>query len=240
MYNKSVSAHPLTSSYQAGSHTLAFSHQAMRHALSSDISAPSASLLRFLKAQSEEVCFFTSNGRFNTRQRPYRNLSSKFLTLLPPFRRNLNTTPQAQATVHSSLHGFENLKPSSGKDVSTSLPAHSSPNRLWPCVSNDDRSNPATSRGVSTDSRPLLQRILGRRNHDPDAKPKGLPPLPSFLDDVGGAALGRSKAAKGTNELKLRCTEFNEDGKVTLVNGEFKKTELIAKVYCLPRVTDLV
>ena len=51
--------------------------------------------------------------------------------------------------------------------------------------------------------------------------------MPSFLDD---AALGRSKTAKGTNELKLRCTEFNEDGKVTLVNGEFKKTELIAKV----------
>ena len=85
-------------------------------------------------------------------------------------------------------------------------------------------------RYASTDSRPFLKKILGRRKQVVDARSDEPPPLPSFLDDVGGTALGRSKAAKGTNELKLRCTEFNEDGKVTLVNGEFKKTELIAKV----------
>jgi hypothetical protein len=28
----------------------------------------------------------------------------------------------------------------------------------------------------------------------------------------------------------MRCTEFDGDGKVTLVNGAFKKSELIAKV----------
>jgi hypothetical protein len=28
----------------------------------------------------------------------------------------------------------------------------------------------------------------------------------------------------------LRCTEFDENGNVTLVNGEFRKSELIAKV----------
>jgi len=32
------------------------------------------------------------------------------------------------------------------------------------------------------------------------------------------------------NDQKLRCTEFDENGNVVLVNGEFKKTELIAKV----------
>lgn len=41
-------------------------------------------------------------------------------------------------------------------------------------------------------------------------------------------SLGRS--AKAANEPKLRCTEFDEDGNVVLVNGEFKKSELIAKV----------
>ena len=51
-------------------------------------------------------------------------------------------------------------------------------------------------------------------------------PLSSFLDESAG--LGR--IAKPVNELKLRCTEFDENGKVTLVNGEFKKSELIAKV----------
>lgn len=42
--------------------------------------------------------------------------------------------------------------------------------------------------------------------------------------------LGRTLTAKAPNELRLRCTEFDENGNVTLVNGEFKKSELIAKV----------
>jgi len=46
--------------------------------------------------------------------------------------------------------------------------------------------------------------------------------------------LGRSLAGKASNELKLRCTEFDENGNVTLVNGEFKKSELIAKVSIAP------
>ncbi|KAF2499790.1 cora-domain-containing protein [Lophium mytilinum] len=58
-----------------------------------------------------------------------------------------------------------------------------------------------------------------------------LPPLSGFLGDNGG--LGR--VLRPTNDLKLRCTEFDESGNVTLVNGEFKKSELIAKYGLLPR-----
>lgn len=60
-------------------------------------------------------------------------------------------------------------------------------------------------------------------------KPDDLP-LGPFLED--GAPLGRGKitTAKPSLEPRLRCTEFDENGNVTLVNGEFKKTELIAKV----------
>ncbi|KAJ9635380.1 magnesium ion transporter [Coniosporium tulheliwenetii] len=57
-------------------------------------------------------------------------------------------------------------------------------------------------------------------------QPDDLPPLASFLDDNG--SLGR--LLRPANELKLRCTEFDENGNVTLVNGEFKKSELIAKI----------
>jgi magnesium transporter len=42
--------------------------------------------------------------------------------------------------------------------------------------------------------------------------------------------IGRSLSAKATNELRIRCTEFDINGDVTLVNGEFRKQELIAKV----------
>jgi magnesium transporter len=42
--------------------------------------------------------------------------------------------------------------------------------------------------------------------------------------------IGRSLSAKASNELRIRCTEFDINGDVTLVNGEFRKQELIAKV----------
>jgi len=50
------------------------------------------------------------------------------------------------------------------------------------------------------------------------------------LDDDAG--LG-GRIIKPSSELKLRCTEFDENGNVTLVNGEFRKSELIAKVRCV-------
>lgn len=43
-----------------------------------------------------------------------------------------------------------------------------------------------------------------------------------------------SRNASGA-ELKLRCTEFDANGSVTMVSGEFRKSELIAKYGLLPR-----
>lgn len=60
----------------------------------------------------------------------------------------------------------------------------------------------------------------------PELQPNDLPSFTGSAED--GASLGR--IIKPTNELKLRCTEFDENGNVTLVNGEFKKSELIQKV----------
>ncbi|KAI4172963.1 MAG: hypothetical protein LQ343_003250 [Gyalolechia ehrenbergii] len=79
-----------------------------------------------------------------------------------------------------------------------------------------------------------LAAALSQRNKKVSASEE-LPSLPSFLDDAGGTSLGRSKTGKAANELRLRCTEINENGDVTLVNGEFKKSELIAKYGLLPR-----
>jgi len=43
----------------------------------------------------------------------------------------------------------------------------------------------------------------------------------------------RVLSAKAALEPRLRCTEVDEQGKVILKDGEFKKTELIAKVRCV-------
>ncbi|KAF1939155.1 cora-domain-containing protein [Clathrospora elynae] len=63
----------------------------------------------------------------------------------------------------------------------------------------------------------------------PDSPPDdGSPGAAGF-----GSSLGR--IMRPTNELKMRCTELDEHGNVTLVSGEFKKSELIAKYGLLPR-----
>jgi magnesium transporter len=62
-------------------------------------------------------------------------------------------------------------------------------------------------------------------------------PSPPPDDTPGAAGFGSSlgRIMRPTNELKMRCTELDEHGNVTLVSGEFKKSELIAKYGLLPR-----
>ena len=40
----------------------------------------------------------------------------------------------------------------------------------------------------------------------------------------------RTMSAKAALEPRVRCTEVDEHGETTITDGEFKKTELIAKV----------
>lgn len=56
------------------------------------------------------------------------------------------------------------------------------------------------------------------------------PPLSSLMEDSGTGLYGLGRTARQANELKMRCTELDEHGNVTMVSGEFKKSELIAKV----------
>ena len=64
------------------------------------------------------------------------------------------------------------------------------------------------------------------------AKPLQPDDLPSHENLENGSIFTsrRAMAAKAALEPRLRCTEVDENGKVILVDGEFKKTELIAKV----------
>lgn len=73
--------------------------------------------------------------------------------------------------------------------------------------------------------------VFGRRTPQEGYRDDDLLPLLG-LDDNSG--LG-GRILKPSNELKMRCTEFDENGNVVLVSGEFKKHELIAKYSLLPR-----
>ena len=99
-------------------------------------------------------------------------------------------------------------------------------------LSNSDKAS--ARRWFSSSATRSLFEFLGLGGRRATAGPNtghSLPPLASFLDD--NQAPGR--ILKPSNELRIRCTEFDEHGNVTLVNGEFKKQELIAKYGLLPR-----
>lgn len=197
------------------------------------VSAPSPSLLRFLRSQSEQICFFTPSRAatyFNPQPRAS-GPSTRERHVFPTNTRSFTTAPGHQANVESSLLNLDLLRPA----VKNVPPSSST-------VGSSQRSGRAFSPGLmpiyrheSMGTRPLLGRLWKQKEGKEKAalRPTDLPPLPSFLDEFGGANIGRNKTGKAGNELKLRCTEFDVNGNVTLMDGEFKKSELIAKVRIL-------
>lgn len=77
-------------------------------------------------------------------------------------------------------------------------------------------------------------KFAGKKN-EKALKPDDLPNHDEFGDNSSIFNNRRTLAAKAASEPRLRCTEVDEYGNVILVDGEFKKTELIAKFGLLPR-----
>ncbi|CAG8324217.1 unnamed protein product [Penicillium nalgiovense] len=188
--------------------------------LSPRLSAPSASLLRFLRSQSG---FLTAPSACAYPRR----LASRD--------KGFSTGPSPKLSSWTRLN-----PPHSTATLSTIL-----------CDTHYGKSNPTRatvspplaptqlklSRHASTKSRPFLRRLFDlKRNKASDYKHQG-PAGPGLMDEgtEGMFNIGRSLSAKASNELRIRCTEFDINGDVTLVNGEFRKQELIAKYGLLPR-----
>ena len=197
------------------------------------VSAPSSSVLRFLRSQSEQACFFTLSPRATACQRSSSRVTAvapgKAEHALPSFRRHLATSSHCQAYFESSLLNLDFLRPYSERG-SWRISALAS--RKSPAPYGFSAENMSSSRYVSSDNRPLWKRPWkGRlRKEKPILKSNDSPALPTFLDDAASTNSGRRKTVKGANGLKLRCTEFDENGNVTFMDGEFRKSELIAKV----------
>ena len=88
-------------------------------------------------------------------------------------------------------------------------------------------------RSFSTTSFTKAWQLFGNRKPRPS---HSLPP-PPLSEVMGDAPIplgfeGLGRMTRSANELKMRCTELDDQGNVTMVSGEFKKSELIAKVDC--------
>ncbi|KIL89690.1 mitochondrial inner membrane magnesium transporter mrs2 [Fusarium avenaceum] len=92
-------------------------------------------------------------------------------------------------------------------------------------------------RNSTPDSSPVWERLFNfsGKKDDKALKPDDLPNHDEFNDNSSIFNSRRTLAAKAASEPRLRCTEVDEHGNVILVDGEFKKTELIAKFGLLPR-----
>ena len=205
----------------------------MRPGSSLNAPTPSSALLHFLKSQSEGLCFITPSTASTCRNaRPRRTctIPRKTLPSAAQSKRFLKTTARNRATVESSLINFDILRaPPKHRFPPYNHLHHDSGTKVLNIVPADASRH---SRYASTNSQSLLKRLWKHKEkrEKPKIQPTDLRPLPGFLDEVGSTNLGRKKPGKAVNDLKLRCTEFDSEGKVTLMDGEFKKTELIAKV----------
>lgn len=194
----------------------------MRPALRTNVSAPSSALLRFLRKQNNDLVFFTPNP--TARSSPLRTSSKSSAVHQPASSRTLSTSQCRQATIESNVFNLDFLRPASSQRA----PKFSGSDGL------DKYGLPinyaaGSQRHASTENGQWKRWWAQKSKKEKDLNLGDLPPLPSFLDEMGNGH-GRSKTGKAGNELRLRCTEIDENGNVTTVNGEFKKSELMDKV----------
>ncbi|KIW47144.1 uncharacterized protein PV06_02743 [Exophiala oligosperma] len=171
--------------------------------------APSRDLLRFLRTQANSV--------FITPVAPTR----------PPHSRALSTSSSRCSRLQtSSVDDIWQRQ----RDPCKALPA---PRCAPP--------GPLQSRNASSGSHSPGFWLRWFRRRQAAVRSK-LPPDPpgnsSNYDETSAQLFNLSRALSRNQtgaDLKLRCTEFDANGSVTMVAGEFRKSELIAKYGLLPR-----
>lgn len=172
-------------------------------------SAPSVSLLRFLRSQSDSLHCLTAPtcARSNAVSQQRRRSTSSW-TRLDATQSQVLPSEASNPRTRPSLDIGSRTKP-----------------RLF-------SSKPVSYRNSSTTGRPLLRRLFDLRRNKAAETKANRSQGPALIDEKTepNFSIARGLAAKASNELRLRCTEFDSGGNVTLVNGEFKKSELIAKV----------
>jgi magnesium transporter len=189
---------------------------------------PSRNLLRFLRCQSKRAFASANHGRdtittsaIRCHARPLNTVAIRKQPL------ELTTVCERRVT---------NLEPSLfDRDPVTRKLLH----RSQPLTSQNYFSTSQNARGFwsgrksSSSYMPTwnnLFKLTGKKN-DKALKPDDLPNHDEFGDNSSIFNNRRTLAAKAASEPRLRCTEVDEHGNVILVDGEFKKTELIAKVW---------
>jgi magnesium transporter len=196
----------------------------------SRVCAPSKHLLRFLRAQDEALAGLTTQSLESSCSK-VSSSATKGHTAIQPSTRTITTfSPSWSIATESSFFPFDAWR-SHGSvrrpaDAEASTTRSPTIHRLSPYQQSKRRLSSSPKARNSDEG--FFGRLAGFKRTRPKEplQPNDLPPITNFLDD--NSSLGR--VLKAEHQLKLRCTEFDDQGNVALANGEFKKSELIAKV----------
>lgn len=194
---------------------------------------PSASVLRFLRAQSEGICILNCNPRsgYFFDHAPHVTASGGgYAYSSKSCRRPLSALLPRSAAKETAILTLDflgtRLATSNSTSNSTQPRRTTVPSKRWFATRNRSQ----TSRGLSTNTGKWPFKLWSSKRAGKPLQPDDLPVRSEAGSEIDVFSLGRSVSVKAASEPRLRCTELDENGNVVLVNGEFKKSELIAKV----------
>jgi magnesium transporter len=205
----------------------------------SSLTVPSPLLLRFLRAQCRDLPFFDPSHGVIARDSKILshaiardNLPAKIAPRL--ISRTFGTPqPRRDVILQAGLFDLENLisrsprkRRQAGRDIRPELKA---PIRALRHASTEDGTPEKAS------SQNLQGKFWGTALHEPlkpdEQRPQARVTGSHDRDEDDTFFNSRQMRAKAAAEPRIRCTEVDENGEVIMVDGEFKKSELIAKVW---------
>jgi magnesium transporter len=190
---------------------------------------PSRSLLRFLRSQTE-VAFFNPSHACDSASALRLGRQASATTSSAAARgkaRAISTTCQRRAAVTLEASFFD-LRPFLKR--SSTIKKKACDAELLPRLYGTRSDVPAKDDVLGDAQNISWQERLWGSSAKKGSTPLKPDDLPSHGDGSSMFNNRRQPSAKAALEPRLRCTEVDENGEVILVDGEFKKTELIAKV----------
>ena len=189
--------------------------------------APSADLLLFLRKQADAVCFFTSAAPgFIPKTTQTTGCISKTLMNSRLSVRCLTTSPRRLATLETSLLNLDFLT----QPEALQLPFFKKVSRPAIVINHKSQDGHSAVRWQSTESEETQWRKWLGSKVTEQVNSADISSMPSSYSSSTNDSALRSLLKAAPSDLRLRCTEFDENGKAVVTNGEFKKQELIAKV----------
>lgn len=200
--------------------------------------APSRSLLRYLRAQSEGLPFAptcrAAVERHPALQRRHVCTAGGSTKLLPrqpsstTTTRSLSTiTPPKRTELRVGLVDLEAILPKSLRKQRTTKSLLALPP---PAGSLRFSSNKSSDCDPCPKRPSVKEWLFGNGEKTGAPRPNDDDIRVALEEESGSIFQRRALTAKAAMDPRLRCTEVDENGNVVMVDGELKKSELIAKV----------